>query len=114
MYKIHYDGKPQTLLKTCKEPNVAWSMYVKKLKGRPEPIWVFHRFSDELLKEVYPQLGHSLDSGRVKSGKSRISDASQQENPIGCLSEFLGSMGRKIADVILNEAMEEKLKFRDE
>ena len=30
MYKIHYDGKLATTLKTCKEPNVSWSMFVKK------------------------------------------------------------------------------------
>ena len=57
MYKIHYDGDPKALAKNCRHPNICWSLYVKKHKGRTEAIWKFHRFAHETLIELYPLLG---------------------------------------------------------
>ena len=86
-------------------------MYVKKLKGRPEPIWMYHRFCDDIINELYPS--NSI-SNRPSSGTSRITDLSQQENPINCLAEYTATMGKLIADAILSEAMEQRIMFKDE
>ena len=65
MYKIHYDGNIKTLRKYCKQPNVSWSMFIKKLKGKPEPIWQFHCFSRETMSELYPYMDSAEDSDKI-------------------------------------------------
>jgi hypothetical protein len=50
------------MLKFCKNPNLSWSLFVKKINGKPEPIWCYHRFSGDMLSKVYPFMDNPEDS----------------------------------------------------
>ena len=100
LYKVHSDHNEihnaSALDGGAKQRSFCWSMYVKIRGSRIVTVWQYHRFAKDILEQVE-------ENQKIKG-----------DDPADLLKLFLERIGKQTADLVLEEAEDEKIDFSRE
>ena len=97
-YQIHSDGTNFVNDPGNNQPNICWSLFAR-LGKQTEMVWKFHRFSNAVLQEVYPNYKDYYLNVNSQLSLYNMSENDTQDDIIGARMNPVDKLGKYIAYV---------------